>query len=472
MIGSAAVAVVIGLIATSIGGGDGDKTSSSAPATSTGPGEIFREPQKEPGPGPYTPSVAKDIPVAATSTTGSSTTAASTTSSGGPTAVPTYAGGTPGLYGGTLNQTTCDTAQLVTFLEQNPDKAAAWASVEGIEPSQIRAYVEKLTPVFLQADTRVTNHGFNNGKPVPRQAVLQAGSAVLVDQFGVPRVRCYCGNPLKEPIAQQTSTTYTGPSWPAFDAGKVQAVTPETKPVDTFVLRDPTTGAGVARPAGANVTSDKAVAAPPPLPAPGGQPAATTTTTSTTTTTAPATTTSTLPRPPADKGIPVNRPQAFASDLTPAGAVLASSTDPNFPANLTSDLDTSTSWFSQGTRFGPVAKFTWTAGRVVNIDAIVIGGNRDNGTVAFRRNYGFASVKIEVFDGGQLTHTSQYALDGTPDPTIRASIKAVGDIVVLSFTGHESPDCGGFGELLVLGPGWENDVQLAQLNDGIRRLFA
>ncbi|MGH3907098.1 MAG: DUF6777 domain-containing protein, partial [Pseudonocardiaceae bacterium] len=42
-------------------------------------------------------------------------------------------------------------------------------------------------------DTRVTNHGYRDGKATDRQAVLQAGTAVLVDEKGRPRVKCGCG---------------------------------------------------------------------------------------------------------------------------------------------------------------------------------------------------------------------------------------------------------------------------------------
>jgi hypothetical protein len=40
--------------------------------------------------------------------------------------------------------------------------------------------------VILQRDTRVTNHGFRNGRATPTQSILQAGTAVLVDEYGVP----------------------------------------------------------------------------------------------------------------------------------------------------------------------------------------------------------------------------------------------------------------------------------------------
>jgi hypothetical protein len=46
----------------------------------------------------------------------------------------------------------------------------------------------------------VTNHSFVDGRAVAFQSILQAGTAVLVDQDGVPVARCRCGNPLLKPI--------------------------------------------------------------------------------------------------------------------------------------------------------------------------------------------------------------------------------------------------------------------------------
>ena len=62
--------------------------------------------------------------------------------------------------------------------------------------SAVKKYIAKLHPVTLTRDTQVTNHAYTNGQAVPFQAILQAGTAVLVDEYGVPVVRCYCGNPL------------------------------------------------------------------------------------------------------------------------------------------------------------------------------------------------------------------------------------------------------------------------------------
>jgi hypothetical protein len=88
-------------------------------------------------------------------------------------------------------------------------------------------------------DTRVTNHGYKDGAPTSYQAVLQAGTAVLVDDRGVPKVRCACGNPLSPPVARQTAPKTTGDAWPGYKQSNVVMVTPAPEPVDVFVMCEP-----------------------------------------------------------------------------------------------------------------------------------------------------------------------------------------------------------------------------------------
>lgn len=57
-----------------------------------------------------------------------------------------------------------------------------------------------------RADTRVTNHGFADGRATEIQSILQAGTAVFVDDTGLPVVKCSCGNPLGRPAALSDPT--------------------------------------------------------------------------------------------------------------------------------------------------------------------------------------------------------------------------------------------------------------------------
>lgn len=179
--------------------------------------------------------------------------------------VSTTAGGEPGLYGGTQDSDSCDAQQLVDFLAANPDKAAAWVAALNTDPNlrwdrgaltvqDIPDYVATLTPVILMADTRVTNHGFSNGQATPLQSVLARGTAVLVDQYGVPRTKCYCGNPLLPPTAADGKVTYVGHPWVNFNPVNVQVVVQNNTVITNFTLVNINNGRQFQRPAGSRVT--------------------------------------------------------------------------------------------------------------------------------------------------------------------------------------------------------------------------
>jgi hypothetical protein len=215
--------------------------------------EVFLEPVAFAGQDPWTDSVdthdqatTTTEPVIATTAPPRTVRTAATRSVGG---------AWPGLYGGTRNIGTCDKAQLVSFLQANPAKAQAWAGVLGIRVADIPAYVDRLTPVILQRDTRVTNHGFRDGGATRIQSVLQAGTAVLVDESGVPRVKCNCGNPLTEPAAVPGTPRYTGTRWPTFSPANVIRVTVDVQ-VSVFVLVDVQGGDPITRPAGTDGAED------------------------------------------------------------------------------------------------------------------------------------------------------------------------------------------------------------------------
>ncbi len=122
----------------------------------------------------------------------------------------TVSSDTSGLYGGT-GENSCDVEAMIEFLMNNPDRAAAWAGVQGIAVDEIPDYLRSLTAVVLLENTLVINHGYSEGEAVPFLAVLEAGTAVLVDDDGIPRVRCACGNPLtppeEPPPTEETTTT-------------------------------------------------------------------------------------------------------------------------------------------------------------------------------------------------------------------------------------------------------------------------
>jgi hypothetical protein len=118
-----------------------------------------------------------------------------------------------GPYGGTGSDLVCDRELLIRSLKARPDRLRAWAETIHITPTYaaVARYIRKLRPVTLTRDTRVTNHSFVGGRASGYQAILQAGTAVLVDEHGVPRARCRCGNPLLEPVFVPEATCYGCP---------------------------------------------------------------------------------------------------------------------------------------------------------------------------------------------------------------------------------------------------------------------
>ncbi|MGX9882696.1 DUF6777 domain-containing protein [Streptomyces sp. NPDC002276] len=218
-------AVVLGLVFTRSDGGS-TKTASK--------GEVFLQAAAKTGPDPFTESTASESSAPPVS--------ASPTASEPANAVRGVDGGAPGLYGGTQNVATCDVEKQIKALQANPAKNKAFASVVGVQPAGVPAYLRSLTPVQLRMDTRVTNHGYRDGVATSYQAVLQAGTAVLVDSHGVPRVRCACGNPLSPPVAQQSTPKPTGDTWSSYRPQNVVVVTPAPQVVNIFVIYDPHNG--------------------------------------------------------------------------------------------------------------------------------------------------------------------------------------------------------------------------------------
>ena len=219
--GFAMCALVAATVALAACGGSSSNDSTTASGGAPGASEVSAEPVSSAGDNPFTAPAGKDMkgvepPPGAVGM-------------GGPAS---YRGGLPGLYGGTRDYATCDAEKLVFFLERNPDKAAAWAGTLGIPVTRIRRYVFHLTPVLLRTDTRVTNHGYVNGRATPLQSILQAGTAVFVNDYGEPVVKCYCGNPLTPPMLYR-SPVYVGPRWHVFGSNHITIINRSITIIDT-----------------------------------------------------------------------------------------------------------------------------------------------------------------------------------------------------------------------------------------------
>ncbi|MCU1455563.1 MAG: hypothetical protein JWN46_3709 [Acidimicrobiales bacterium] len=275
--------------------------------------DVSLESNLQPGPDPYSPSVVATPPAPTTpsTTAATPTTAPAPTTTIPPYSVPpasstgirSYVGGQPGLYGGTRNYHSCDPERMITYLYENPAKLAAWADVEGISTTQVRSYITSLTSVLLRTDTWVTNHGYANGHATTRSAVLQAGTAVMVDTYGVPRAKCYCGNPLT-PITRYYTPHYTGTPWYGWNPSTVVVIQQNITVINKITIIDIYTGRPFDRPTGTDGTTDK-------------DPTGTTPTTTTAPSTTAVATTTTTPATTAPTTLPTVTAPPTAPPTTP-----------------------------------------------------------------------------------------------------------------------------------------------------------
>lgn len=233
------VAAFVVTVALTRGGGKGGGGGTpSTGGTTLAAAQVALQTVADTGPDPFTGSVAAR--------------SAGATVAASPSATGTVDGADVGLYGGSTRTASCDVPKLSGFLTTDDAKGRAWAGVEGIDQAGIADYLRTLTPVVLRVDTRVTNHGFSGSAATPFQSVLQAGTAVLVDTRGLPRVRCACGNPLLPPAALPTAVSYSGTPWKDFDERQVVVVSPAASPVKRIVVVDPTSGQSFSASVGAS----------------------------------------------------------------------------------------------------------------------------------------------------------------------------------------------------------------------------
>ncbi|MFF3943835.1 DUF6777 domain-containing protein [Streptomyces sp. NPDC001902] len=229
-----------------------------------GGGEIFLQNASAAGPDPFTPSTAGESGTAVTPTI-------TPNESSAPGGTLKVSGAHPGLYSGKQNEAACDVEKQITYLTKDPARTAAFADTLKVEPQDLPSHLRALTPVQLNWDTRVTSHGFKDGKATDYQAILQAGTPVMVDDHGVPVVRCTCGNPLSSPDAVNGTPTYSGRQWDTFRAAGLVAVVPSDKPMKTLTLYDQDSKRWFERPSG-KVEGKKDHKVEPPKGQPSGSP--------------------------------------------------------------------------------------------------------------------------------------------------------------------------------------------------------
>ncbi|MFJ4466456.1 DUF6777 domain-containing protein [Streptomyces sp. NPDC089424] len=265
-----ACALSAALLAAGCGAGGDEKTNAGDESAEAG-GELLLQPVADRGPDPFTASTAT---IPATPDLVTRTPQSVPVGRSGPGApapgslaeVRTYAGWTPGLYAGRAQAGSCDVDRQIRLLTADTGRADTFADVTGVPHGAIEDYLHSLTSAELRADTRVTNHGYRAGGATAHQAVLQAGTAVLVDNRGVPRVRCACGNPLGAPIAMEGTPGTTGRAWEGYEPTEVIMVLPAPETITNITLVDEVENTWIERQIGQDVRHDKVVPRPEPEP--------------------------------------------------------------------------------------------------------------------------------------------------------------------------------------------------------------
>ena len=242
-------------------------------------GELVLSGATDPGANPFMPPVAPPPPT-------STQPAPTLQPQGDGTTVATQPlpGDRDGLYGGILDNAEIDRDAMIAFLDANLAQANAfiealntdatlyWSGGRALTVADIPIYLRELTPGLLRLDTRITNHGFDGRHFTTVQSVLQAGTAVLIDAHGVPRVRPYGGYPLTALVALRGEPKPVGTPWPGYHPGALAAIHPSAAAITSFVLIDVVTGHPFNRPAGTTGANDtlhsQPIASASPQPAP------------------------------------------------------------------------------------------------------------------------------------------------------------------------------------------------------------
>lgn len=166
---------------------------------------------------------------------------------------PVVDGNAPRLYATRSGEPVCDVQRLAAMLTEDPAVTRSWAGASGIDPADVGDSVLGYTPVLLSFDTAVTNHSYGSDGASAFQSILQAGTPVLVDDRGVPRTQCSCGNPLGEPQGD-SEAELVGDAWEGFDDAEVIQVQPTPEPTQVIDTLDIDDGATVETPTGGVVS--------------------------------------------------------------------------------------------------------------------------------------------------------------------------------------------------------------------------
>ncbi|MEO3765013.1 DUF6777 domain-containing protein [Streptomyces sp. B8F3] len=269
--GAAAVVLALSVAAASCAApGQGGSAAAADPAA-----ELVLQPVADRGHDPFTPSTA--TPDGADPSPSPTAAPPDSPPPAEPSRHQSVSGGKDGLYGGVRNVASCDVDRLIAFLGRDADKQGAFARTLRVDEGDLPGFLRELTSVLLRADTRLTGHGFTGGEASAFQSVMQAGTAVMVDDTGVPRVRCASGSPLTAPEKLSGNDRYGGTGWRGYRPSRTVVVTPAGRALSRLVIVDVTTGLWFERPVGGRPGEDRKLPQPPrdhfnpPSPGPSGR---------------------------------------------------------------------------------------------------------------------------------------------------------------------------------------------------------
>lgn len=150
------------------------------------------------------------------------------------------AGDTPALYAAMRDAPRCSSDEVSASFEDGASEV--WAASQGVEHGDLDGYLDSLFPVALRRDTAVTSHRLAEGRAVAEPVVLQRGTVVLIDDRGVPRLRCAGLQPLGPPSPSTEGYSARGSAWFGFRAAGVVRVRAAASPVEGFEVVDLMTG--------------------------------------------------------------------------------------------------------------------------------------------------------------------------------------------------------------------------------------
>ncbi|GIU85389.1 MAG: hypothetical protein KatS3mg008_2164 [Acidimicrobiales bacterium] len=174
----------------------------------------------------------------------------------------------PGVYAGERGRAPCDPRSVIGDLAadpklaelftkaQNSDISLAWRDPP-LDPEELDAWSDDLTPVHLAVPTRVALHQIDReGRLHKTEAVLAPGTAVGVDLYGVPRLRCRGGEPLTAPTQLNLHVEWISPPGEAPPSWAV-VIQRTAIPAEHLVLADTSGGLPFRRPVGTHGERDR-----------------------------------------------------------------------------------------------------------------------------------------------------------------------------------------------------------------------